>query len=475
MLNPYLEGAFAPVSVESTVERESLPLQVIGELPRDLNGLYVRNGPNPALPPKGRYHWFDGDGMVHGVHFEDGSARYTNRYVATAGLAADIDHGAALWRGVAEPRQGNPDDGNRLHLKDTSNTDLVYHAGALTSLWYLAGEPYRLDPHTLKTLGPDDWRGTRRSPVSAHAKVDDRTGELLFFDYGPQAPFMHYGVVSAERELVTFEPIALRGPRMPHDMAVTERYSVLMDLPLFVDPEAHALGRHRLVFRHDMPSRFAVIPRHGKAADIRWFDAEPCFIYHSVNAWDDGDDVVMIVCRFRWPKPLDEPITGPLANILNYLRLDAQLWEYRFNLATGATRERALDDRSVEFPTINNAALGTAGRFAYVVTLENTLATTFDGFIKYDVTTGAAVSEHRLEPGQFGSEGQFAPRTGARSEDDGYMLSFISDMANDRSSVFVFDAADLGAGPVAEVRLPRRVPNGFHGCWVDAAALPARS
>src|SRR5438270_13580155 len=175
--NPYLAGVYAPVAEE----RDDQALEVVGELPGDLDGVYLRNGPNPRFPAGGRYHWFDGDGMVHAVRFANGKASYRNRWVRTDAFGREAEAGDALWTGVIEPRSDNPGDGH-LRLKDSANTDLVFFRDRVLALWYLSGEPYALDPRTLETLAPEDFAGTRTCRVSAHAKVDERTGELLFFD-----------------------------------------------------------------------------------------------------------------------------------------------------------------------------------------------------------------------------------------------------------------------------------------------------
>ena len=268
-VNPYLSGSYAPTDTESEVD-----LQVVsGAIPADLAGVYVRNGPNPHRAAEGRHHWFDGDGMLHSVEFANGRATYRNRWVQTAGLQLERNSGEAQWQGIREPVRkmtlGRP-------YKDTANTDVKFHNGALLALWYQCGEPYRLDPHTLETLGVDDFAGKRTTAVSAHVKVDGRTGEMLFFEYSVRPPYMHYGVVSATGEQLSLIPIELPGPRLPHDMAITEHYSILMDLPVCVDTEALQRGRWRSVYRPELGSRFAVIPRHGKAEDVRWFKAEPC-------------------------------------------------------------------------------------------------------------------------------------------------------------------------------------------------------
>ncbi len=466
--NPYLMGGYAPVDTEIGAE----DLEVIGEIPADLNGLYVRNGPNPRFTTEGRYHWFDGDGMLHAIHLRNGTATYRNRWIRTDGFAADGAARRALWKGVAEDRGGNPDDGSRLRLKDTANTDVVFHNGNLVALWYLAGEPYRVDPLTLETVGKEDWQGTRQSCVSAHAKVDQRTGEFLFFDYGPVPPYMSYGVVSPDGVLKHFVPIDLPGARMPHDMAITDDYSILMDLPLVIDPESAKIGRHALLFLRDTPARFGVIPRYGSQSDVRWFEAEPCYIYHTVNAYQDGDQIVMDVCRFRPPGPPAVPLTGPLANILNYLRLDAYLHRYRFDLRTGTTHEEPLDERNTEFPTIPANLIGRRNRYAYNVSINNDFTMYFDGLVKYDLETGTS-DRYGFGAGRFGSEAPFAARRGATSEDDGYLVSFVYDAAVDRSELLILDAQDLPAGPIGRVLLPNRVPNGFHACWVPEEQLDA--
>ena len=463
--NPYLAGLYAPVEDERTDDA----LEVIGELPPDLDGVYLRNGPNPQYAPTGRYHWFDGDGMVHAVRFHEGRASYRNRWVRTRGFVDEQAAGRPLWSGVIEPRADNPRD-DHLCLKDTANTDLVWFRDRVHALWYLSGEAYALDALSLESLGADDFAGTLPCRMSAHAKVDERTGELLFFDYGPVRPYMRYGVIGPTGVVTHLVEIDLPGPRLPHDMAATEHHSILMDLPLVADMEAARQGRHKIVFDPSLPARFGVIPRHGAGDEIRWFEAEPCYVYHSINAWEDGDEVVLDLCRVNKPAPRADA-AGPLARMLSYLRLDAQLYRYRFNMRTGAVSEGALDDDNTEFPTMNMAMLGRPTRFAYAMRISPEPTLLFDGIVKYDTASGAQ-DRHWFGPGRWGSEAPFAARPGAVGEDDGYLVSFVHDENSDRSEVVVLDAADLAAGPVARVLLPARVPLGFHAAWVRGDQLP---
>ncbi|MFT7580076.1 MAG: carotenoid cleavage dioxygenase-like enzyme, partial [Myxococcota bacterium] len=350
--------------------------------------------------------------------------------------------------------------------KDTANTDVVVHRGEALALWYVAGTPYRVDLDTLETLGAARFGSDRRFSVSAHAKVDPVTDELMFFDYGRQAPYMHYGVVGADGLLKQLEPITLPGPRLPHDMAFTERYSVLMDLPVVPDAEAAKKGRWVIRYAQTQPARFAILPRHGGDADVRWFEAAPCYIYHVVNAWEEGDTVVMVGCRTTDPIPASDPRDGdPLtARMMANLRLKAQLHEWRFDLATGQTTERALDDRFAEFPTIDGRRAGRRTRLGYAMLTADVSTLAFEGIVAYDLDDGAAKTT-QFGPGWYGNEVGFAPRVGGSGEEgDGYLVTFVSH-PDAGSRCLVYDAQDVTAGPRVTLSLPTRVPTGFHACW----------
>jgi carotenoid cleavage dioxygenase len=256
-------------------------------------------------------------------------------------------------------------------------------------------------------------------------------------------------------------------------MAMTEHYAVLMDLPLVNDPRAAKVGRYKLRFEREMPSRFGVIPRYGRGEDIRWFEADPCYIYHSINAWEDGDEVVMDTCRVVKPEPRSDR-DGPLAQMLTYLRLDAHVHRYRFNLVTGATREEVVDDDNAEFPSIHQGMLGQRTRYAYTMHISPEKTLLFDGLTKYDLQAGGKET-YWFGDGRWGSEAPFAPRAGATDEDDGYLVSYVYDEREGRSEVAVLDARDVTAGPLCTIKLPVRVPIGFHATWIGGERLPGAS
>lgn len=460
-----LAGNNAPIPDESVFE----DLPVIGRVPEDLNGLYVRNGPNPLFAPDWRYHAFDGDGMVHAMRFQRGKVSYRNRWIETEGLKEERARGRALWKGLKEPmRADRPDE----PLKNTANTDVKYHAGRLIAMWYRSGVPYALDPVTLETLGTADDDGAL-GRISAHSRPDEHTGELMFFDYDLKPPYMVYGVVGADRKLVHRTEIPLPGPSLPHDMAVTERYTVLHDFPLRPDLEALAAGRYKVRFHADQPSRFGVIPRHGSAADIRWFEAKPTYLLHVVNAWEEGDEVVMVGTPYRTFEGADgRPDAAQLERTIHGRGRNFLLYEWRFDLASGQTRERVIDDvLNTEFPVINSAYQGRRTRFSYNVMFPVGDAgddPRFSGLVKYDLESGGYVA-YSAGPRYFYNEPGFAPRDASEGEDDGYLVTLVWNPVDARSEIQVFDCrgARLAEGPVARVLLPRRVPNGFHATFVS--------
>jgi carotenoid cleavage dioxygenase len=469
--NPYLHGIYAPTLNEMAVEN----LPVTGELPADLVGAYFRNGPNPRHPPLNRHHPFDGDGMIHGVYFRDGKASYRNSYVQTTALQQELAAGKSYSPGVMGPFDYSV---SRFGIKDTANTDVLWYAGDLMALWYNAGDPYRLDSLSLQTRGHFLLQGRTQSRLSAHSKVDQSNGELLFFDYGDEPPYMTYGVADASGNLLHEVAIDLPGPRLPHDIGFTTHYAVVHDLPFFHDMNVLRKHRYRvLTFHRDIPSRFGIIPRRGRSGDVRWFECEPCYILHVTNCWEEGDWVVMDGCRSLNPMPDVQAGEGELASMLAYMRLEANAYRWRFNLKTGEVREGDIDDLNTEFNKSNPAFHGVKSKYSYHQRIpllhEGGHTLRFTGLVKYNNDTGAS-TQWSYGDGVFGSEAVYAARSGAdacSTEDDGYVITLVTDSSDWTSQCLVFDAADIAYGPLARAHLPQRVPFGFHATWVRGEDL----
>ncbi len=471
--HPYRTGAWKPQSNEW----DMTGLDVQGQIPADLDGVYIRNTENPLHDALQMYHPFDGDAMLHLMAFRDGRAFYRNRFVRTDGFVAERDAGEALWAGLAESPKLTKVDygwGARGMLKDSSSTDVVVHGGEVLTTFYQCGDLYRLSGVTLDTLGKQDWHGKFpvRDGISAHPKVDEHTGEMIFFNYGVEAPYMHYGVVDADNNLTNYCDIPLPGPRLSHDMAITEHYSVLNDCPMFWDPEALKSGKHAVRFFPDIPTRIGIIPRHGSTDELRWFEFESTYVTHWVNAFEDGDWVVLD--GFFQLDPAPRPPANPtryeaIFRFLASSHKKPRLHRWRMNIVTGATEEYDIADIVSEFGMINGRHTGRRHRYVFAALYEPGKFL-FRGFVKHDTETGN-VEEVMLPPGVFASETVVAPRVGSTAEDDGYVITFTTDVNEDRSQCLVFDARDVTAGPVARITLPERISSGTHATWAPGGAV----
>ncbi|WP_013324698.1 carotenoid oxygenase family protein [Gloeothece verrucosa] len=452
-ISPFLAGNFAPVHQEIT----STNLKVIGKIPPELRGSFVRNGPNPQFDPLGMYHWFDGDGMLHGVEIKDSQATYRNRYVKTAGFMKEHQAGKALYGGILGPRDLEPE----LSFKNVSNTALVWHHQQLLSLWE-GGEPYLIDVPSLDTVGSQTFEGKLNTPFTAHPKVDPVTGEMMFIGYNMiTPPFLHYGIVSADGKLSKLVPIELPVGVMMHDFAITEHYSIFPNLPLTFRPEKMAKGEAAFQFESHTPSYFGILPRHGEPDSIRWFETNSCFIYHTLNAYEEGDEVILLACRMEATSVLGMVNDPEMAN-KNDIPF---LTRWRFNLRDNSVKEEILDDVPSEFPTLNPAYVGRKNRYGYSMTIKPDELPLWDGIIKYDLETGNSW-RYQYGLGRYGGEAVFAPNPLGSSEDDGWLITFVYDQSTDSSELVILAAQNLEYEPVARVLIPQRVPYGFHGLWV---------
>lgn len=459
-VNPFLQGNFAPWRMEG----DACDLEVVGEIPRDLCGTYYRNGPNSAYEPAGRYHWFDGDGMIHAVRLDDGRAFYRNRWVRSEGLEEERRAGKALFPGLLSL---SPTEAPRF--KNSANTNIVHHAGKLLAL-VESSLPTELVPCTLETVRPYDFGGRLTGAMTAHPKMDPETGEMLFFGYSPFPPYLQYHVTAADGSLVRSEPIDVAWPSMIHDFAITRDHVVFILCPIVFDFEKLASTGTVFSWEPERGTRLGVMPRSGSNDDVRWFETDPCYVFHPMNAYAENGAVVVDVARyeqllFMTPKASRDPDWRD--------RNVAKLHRWRIDLRRGSVASQALDDRDGEFPRVDERRVGRRHRFGYIAATgpegNETLHPVFTAIRKYDLDRGT--SETRAFGPQNGAgEPLFVPRRGATEEDDGYVVTLVYDHERNASEFLVLDARNVCSEPLARVLLPHRVPYGFHGNWVDAAA-----
>lgn len=444
--NPFLSGNLAPVSEEITETN----LRVTGTLPPQLDGRYVRNGPNPFGPvDENKYHWFSGDGMVHGIRIRDGKAEwYRNRWVKDAKLAARM--------GVDTPPSDWPADHNTF----AANTNVIQHAGKTYAIVEAGSPPVELS-FELDTVKVSNLNGTLPMAFSAHPKRDALTNELHVMTYwwgwGNQ---VQYVKVDAQGNVCRTVDIPLPGGPMIHDTSITEKYILVFDLPCIFNIDAAMKGAGLPYYwDNNYEARIGLLPRNGTADDISWISINPCYVFHPMNSYDLPDGRVVLDAA-KHPKMFDKERRGPSEGPPTLVR-------WILDPATGRATEETLDDRPQEFPRINESLVGLPNRFGYSAGIAAGFSQ--DVLIKADLEMKSFTA--RTDAHKFGyGEPVFIPRTDdavtAANEDDGYVMALRQNLETELSELAIFDARSFTDDPVAVVHLPARVPNGFHGNWM---------
>jgi len=440
----YLQGHLAPVPDE--IEAHDLPVE--GSLPPELTGRYLRNGPNP-LPGEDPGHWFAGHGMLHGIRLREGRAEwYRNRWVRTAALEG---------RPFVQP------DGTLDRTAVRANTHIVHHGGKLLAL-VENGFPHEVTPD-LETLGPRDFGGRLTTAMTAHPKTDPATGDLHFFGYGALPPFLTYHRLTAAGELVTSAEIAVAGPTMMHDFAVTERHAVFLDLPMAFSLEAAMAGSLPYDWSDSYGARLGVMPLD-RPGEVRWFEIDPCYVFHVGNAHEADGRIVLDVARYA-PEDIRSAWDAIGPNEAGHASAAAAtgvatLHRWTLDPATGTVTQTQLSEQGLEFPTVDDDRAGRPNRYLYAVADSGTRS----AVLKSD---GGTVTAHELGADAVAGEAVFVPAADRGAEDEGWLLSITTTRDGRASDLLVLDATNLSR--VARVELPRGVPAGFHGSWnADPAA-----
>jgi carotenoid cleavage dioxygenase-like enzyme len=449
--NPFLGGNYAPWREEG----DAYDLEIEGDLPRELNGALYRIGPNPHFTPAGRYHWFDGDGMVHAFVLRDGRAAYRNRYVRTAGLMAEMKVGRALYGGLLEqPRELPPD---MPPFKNAANTNIIGYANRMLALWE-AGLPHELKPETLETVGMYDFGGKLNGPMTAHPKFDPVTGDLLFFGYGPFPPYVTWYRAGRDGKLIESRGIDTGLPAMMHDFIATDNYAIFFVCPSVFHIENAAQGKPLVEWEPQHGTKIGAMNR--KSGEVKWFQDEAFFVFHFLNAYEENGSLIVDGCRMAALDMTGNSFGGnpPLP------------WRWNLNLNDGSIRQNQIDDVSNEFPRFDERLAGRKHRYGYFVGGPNQSLDTdqpFQALLKRDYQTGK-LEMHSLGDNFMPGEPVFVPRDEKSGEDDGWLLAVWYDSERNRSEMVVLDAQDFARKPIARVKLQHRVPWGFHGNWVPA-------
>ena len=456
--NPYLSGNFAPLGVET----ELADLPVRGEIPRGLQGVLFRNGPNPHFPPAPeKYQWFTGDGMLHAFRIEDGRVGYRNRWVRTPRWQLEAAAGRNLFGGF-DPRERDPSvmdqDGG------VANTNIVWHAGRLLALEE-AHLPTEIDPATLETKGYRDFGGKLNAPFTAHPKFDPVTGEMVFFGYGaagPLSPAMVHGTVSAEGELTRLDRFQAPFASMVHDFMVTQNHVLFPILPLTGNMMRAMRGGPPYAWEPEKGAHIGVLRRFRPIEEMRWFHGPACYVFHPMNAWEADGRIIADVMQYD-VAPL---FPNPDGSRIDQTQAKARLARWVFDLdgTSDAFTSEYIDDLPGEFPRFDERRSGLSYRHGYFAAMREgkSLSGSYDTLAHIDHRTGKRLCWD-APAGDAVSEPVFVPRTAMAEEGDGWLLALLYRGAEQRSDLAVFEAGDIAAGPIGTARLPHRVPFGFHG------------
>ena len=435
----HLKGNGRPVTEEQTLTE----LKVTGTIPAELDGRYLRTGPNPISGTSD--HPFLGDGMTHGMRLRDGKAEwYRNRYVQTPF--------------IKDPSVDVLDPAVMMDMSSSkANTHIVGHAGKILALEE-GHFPYVLDGD-LGTVGATDFNGVLKGSFTAHPKICPVTGEMLAFGYSAFAPYLRYLRVSASGEMVQTEDITVGGPTMMHDFNITRNHVIFMDLPAVFNMELAMSGEMPIRWDDSYPARLGVMPRDGNDAQVTWYDINPCYVFHPMNSYEEGTKIILDVARFShmWRESaMDFP--------------SPELWRWTIDTVSGQVKEEQIDDRGAEFPRVADNVVGLKHRFGYMAASGGSSddpMNAMGAILKYDRESGAR-AEISFGRGRAGGEAVFVPSANPKNEDDGYLMTYVYDANTDSSSFVIMDAATMDNEPVASIALPR-VPSGFHGSWVPSS------
>ena len=437
--NLYLSGNFAPVRDE--VDAVALP--VTGAIPVELDGRLLRTGPNPVTDQDpATYQWFTGTGMAHGLWLRGGQAiRYRNRFVRSDDVVEALGGPA-----TPGPRHG---DGSVV------NTNIIGHADRTFVLVEGGNLPMELT-NDLITVARSDFGGTLPGAFSAHPKRDPGTGELHAVSYYWEWDYIEYSVIGVDGTVRRTVDVPVPGGPMVHDMGLTESRVVLLDLPCVFDLEM-AMGGSTLPYRWtpEYGARVGLLPREADADATVWCELDdPCFVFHPLNAYDDGETVVMDVVVYS--KVFDQ---NPLAPDED----PSPLERWVVNPRSGRVDRTLIDPRCQEFPRVDERRVGRPHRYGYCLLARPD--GDFGDLVKHDLTAGTSVV-HELGDGRHSQEGVFVPKHADAAEDEGWVLAYVHDERRNAADVVIIDAQDFAAPPVATIHLPVRVPYGFHGNWV---------
>jgi len=453
---------FTTLEQETTIDE----LALSGELPSWLSGSLLRTGPAKfEIGEKRMRHWFDGLAMLHRFTVQDGKVSYGNRYLETRSYRSAREQGQMVYGEFAtdpcrslfkrvqtlfSPGKSLPDNANinvtRLGERFISMTETPM--------------PVQFDPHTLETAGVQPYE-VPGELTTAHPHMDRASGGMINYaaKLGRVSSYRFFAVDPEASKPRMLSSQSVKEPAYMHSFGQTERWLVLAEFPLVVNPLALALSGRPYIenykWKPELGTRFTLVDRAtGEATG--GFQTDACFAFHHVNAYEENGEVVVDMCAFADAGVIEDlylerlragkPVAAP------------ELTRFRLRLADRTVARERLSEEELELPRINYMRCNERP-YRYVWGNANGPGGWFERIVKVDTHDGASLSW--AEPGCYPGEPVFVARPRAEDEDDGVLLSVVLDAAAETSFLLVLDAADLSE--IARARVPHHIPFSFHG------------
>ncbi|MGK7880979.1 MAG: carotenoid oxygenase family protein [Crocosphaera sp.] len=441
--NVFLQGINAPVFEEVEITN----LKISGNIPEELQGMYVRNGPNPMFNPSSYNYPLEGDGMLHSIYLNQGKVSYKNRWIQTSGLAYEMFEGKEL---------------KELKFKNYANTNIVGYGNQLLAL-YEIGLPYAIN-NNLETIGEWNFNGQLEQSMTAHPKLDPKTGELHFYRYSFfNTPYLHYYIADKNGNIIRETPINVTKPVMFHDMAITENYAIFFDCPLVFNLQQAKSNNNPFIWEPEEGTTIILVDRHDAKKQPIYLKTDAFWVWHFMNGFEKNNKI--FIDFVYYPEiNLESHWQAILENKSNLQRMTIDLKNQQIS-------SEKLDDHYVDFPTINNEKIGQSYGFGYAPYIDTELLSKrkvpnyFPSLIQYDLVNKTN-KIHQFKPGCYGGEAAFIPSTKGQSELDGYVVTFVYNENTNTSDFVIIDPRNFESEPIATVHLPVRVPSGFHGNWI---------
>jgi carotenoid cleavage dioxygenase-like enzyme len=452
----------------TTLEREVVldGLALSGQLPDWLGGSLLRTGPAKfELGEQPMRHWFDGLAMLHRFTIEGGRVSYGSRFLRGRSYRAARERGRIVYGEFAtDPCRSLFKRVQTLFspasaVGDNANVN-VTRLGERFIAMTESALPVQFDRQTLETAGVPPYEAPGQL-TTAHPHMDRESGGMLNYaaKLGARSSYRFFAVAPDETTPRVIASLPAKEPAYMHSFGMTERWLVLAEFPFVVNPLALALSGRPYIenyrWKPELGTRFTLVDRASGQA-TGGFETDACFAFHHVNAYEDGDEVVVDMCAFA-----DAGVIEDL--YLDRLRAgkpvqNAELTRFRLSLGDRSVGRSRLAESAIELPRINYGRCNERP-YRYVWGNSNGSGGWLERIVKIDTTDGTTSAW--AEPGCYAGEPVFVARPGAEREDDGVLLSVVLDASAGNSFLLVLDAADLGERARAEV--PHHIPLGFHG------------